>query len=63
MFNKNTINVSYSCMKNMGSVLSRHKKKILSTKEDQYGCSCRKKAECSLDNNCLTPTVTYQQMS
>ena len=50
-------------MKNMGSVLSRHKKKILSTKEDQYGCSCRKKAECSLDNNCLTPTVTYQQMS
>ena len=31
-FNKNTIKVSYSCLKNMGSVLSRHNKKILSRK-------------------------------
>ena len=60
IFNKNTIKVSYSCLKNMGSVLSRHNKKTLSRKEDQYGCNCRNKAECPLDNNCLTPRIIYQ---
>ena len=54
IFNKNTIKVSYSCMTNMCSVLSRHNKKILSTKKFQYGCNCRSKTECPLDNNCLT---------
>ena len=44
----------------MGSVLSRHNKKTLSRKEDQYGCNCRNKAECPLDNNCLTPRIIYQ---
>ena len=43
----------------MGSVLSRHNKKI-SRKEDQYGCNCRNKAECPLNNNCLTPRIIYQ---
>ena len=33
LFNKNTINVSYSCMKNMSSVLPRHNKRIVSRKE------------------------------
>ena len=60
IFNKNTLKVSYSCLKNMGSVLSRHYKKKLSRKEDQYGCNCRNKAECPLDNNCLTPRIIYQ---
>ena len=60
IFNKNTIKVSYSCMNNMVSVLPRHNKKILSRKEDQYGCNCRNKAECHFDNNCLTPGVIYQ---
>ena len=44
----------------MGSVLSRHNKKILSRKQDQYWCNCRNKAECPLDNNCLTPRIIYQ---
>ena len=57
VFNKNTIKVSYSCMKNMDSVLPRYNKKVLSRKEDQYGCNCRNKA----DNNCLTPRVIYQE--
>ena len=44
----------------MGSVFSKHNKKILFRKEDQYGCSRRNKAECPLDNNCLTPRIIYQ---
>ena len=46
--------------RDMGSVLSRHNKKILSGKEDQYRCNCRNKAECPLDNNCLTKRIIYQ---
>ena len=60
IFNKNTRKVSYSCRKNMGSVLSRYNKKIPSRKEDQYGCNSRNKAECPLDNNCLTPIIINQ---
>ena len=60
VFNKNTINVSYSCLKNMGSVLSRHNKKIRSRTEDQYGCNCRNKDECPVDNTCLAPRIIYQ---
>ena len=37
IFNKNTINISYSYMKKTGSVLSRHNKNILYRKEDRYG--------------------------
>ena len=47
-------------MKNMSSALLRHYKKIIFRKEDQYGCIWRNKAECLLDNNCLTPRVIYQ---
>ena len=41
----------------MVSVLTRNNKKILSRKEDEYGCYCRNKAGCPLNNNCLTPTI------
>ena len=47
-------------MKNMSSALLRHYKKIISRKEDQYGRIWRNKAECLLDNNCLTLRVIYQ---
>ena len=30
LFNKNNIKVSYSCMENMGAIISKHNKKILS---------------------------------
>ena len=44
----------------MDPALSRHNKKILSRKEDQYGCNCRTKGECPLGNKCLTPRIIYQ---
>ena len=44
----------------MDSVLSRHKKVILSRKEIQFGCSYRNTAECLLDISCLIPKLTYQ---
>ena len=43
----------------MGSVLSRHNKKIRSRTEDQCGCNCRNKDECPVDNNYLAPRIIY----
>ena len=47
-------------MKNISVLLSGHNKKILSRKENQYRSNCRNKAECLLNNRCLTPRIIYQ---
>ena len=60
IFNKNTLKVSYSCMRNMSSVFTSHNKKILAENEKQYECNCRNKDECPLDSKYLTPRVIYE---
>ena len=60
IFNKNTLKVSYSCMGNIASVLSAHNKSILYPKKSEFGCNCRSKTDCPLDNKCLTPKIVYQ---
>ena len=60
IFNKNTLKVSYSCMRSMSSILTSHNKKILAENEKQYECNCRNKDECPLENKCLTPRVIYE---
>ena len=59
-FNKNTLNISYSCTRNMKSIISSHNKQILTPKNKQVGCNCRIKNSCPLDNKCLTAPVIYQ---
>ena len=60
LFNKNNIKVSYSSMKNMGTIISKHNKKILSnnnTNDDNDKlCNCRSQQNCPLENKYLTPT-------
>ena len=41
IFNKNTLKVSYSCMRNMSSILTSHNKKILADNERKYECNCK----------------------
>ena len=62
IFNKNTVKISYSCMKNMGSVISSHNQQILRPKATSFGCNCRgrNKANCPLEGKCLTPHLIYQ---
>ena len=62
VFNKNNVEVSYSCMPNMGSIINNHNKKILTNNNTtpQNGCNCRKKDQCPLDNNCLITSVIYK---
>ncbi|XP_065070331.1 uncharacterized protein LOC135695263 [Rhopilema esculentum] len=61
IFNKNTIKVSYSCMKNIGSIISSHNKSVLNPKsKEEYGCNCKNKDDCPLGNECLTPNLIYE---
>ena len=60
IFNKSTLKVSYSCMGNVASVLSAHNRNILYPKKSEFGCNCRSKTDCPLDNKCLTPKIVYQ---
>jgi hypothetical protein len=52
IFNKNTVKISYSCMRNIGSIISSHNKNILNPKPKSFGCNCRIKAECPLNGAC-----------
>ena len=60
IFNKNTLKVSYSCMRSMSSILTSHNKKILAENGKQYECNCRNKDECPLENKSLIPRVIHE---
>ena len=57
IFNKNFIKISYSCMRDISSVIASHNKSILLPKEKEYGCTYRNKESCPLQNQCLTTKV------
>ena len=60
IFNKSSLKFSYSCMGNVASVLSAHNRNILYPKKSEFGCNCRSKTDCPLNNKCLTPKIVYQ---
>ena len=48
-------------MANISPVISSLNHKILrSPTNEQFGCNCRSKPDCPLQNKCLTPKVIYQ---
>ena len=60
IFNKNTVEIKYSCTRNVKPRISGHNKKIMYRKPQQYGCSCSDKNNCPLDNKCSTQQIVYQ---
>ena len=54
IFNKNTLKLSYSCTKNMRSVIQSHNQKLLSaeTAKCETPCNCRNKTLCPVQGNC-----------
>ena len=62
IFNRNNVKVSYSCMPNVGSIISSHNKSVLESYKAPctFGCNCLKKDECSLHGNCLDRNVVYR---
>ena len=57
IFSCNTMKISYCFIKNMGLMISFHNKQVLQPRNENYGCNCRKKENCPLDNNVLSPTL------
>ena len=47
-------------MKNMGSIVSAHNQRLLTTNNSSFGYKCRNKSNCPLEEKCLTPQVIYQ---
>ena len=54
IFNKNTVKLSYSCMPNMGALISGHNKSILTKKEynTDKPCNCKIKTQCPMNGQC-----------
>ena len=60
IFNRNTIKVSYSFMRNISSIIASHSIPILRQKPKECGCNCRNKESCPLQNQCVTLKVIYE---
>ena len=54
------IQLSYSCCRNIGSVTASHNQRIIQPTSNKHGCNCRNRAECPLDNKCLTANIVYK---
>ena len=61
IFNKNTIKLSHSCCRNISSKISTsYNQRIINPPLTNYGCNCRNRSNCLLDNKCLTPSIVYR---
>ena len=61
IFNKNTVKLSYSCTKNISSIISGHNKKIMRIAPPvTRDCNCRNREQCPLDNKCLSQDIIYE---
>ena len=64
IFNRNSLNLSYSCMSNVKTIISSHNKaqisKPVAQSEEVAGCNCRKKDSCPLEGNCKIQNIVYQ---
>ena len=61
IFNKNTVKLSYSCTKNISSIISGHNKMVTKKPDPvERECNCRDRELCPLDNKCLTENIIYE---
>ena len=61
IFNRNTVKISYSCLRKISSIISSHDCNILSPKQQAFGCNCRVKNECPINGEYQTPSVIYRE--
>ena len=60
IFNRNNVKLSYSCVKNIGSIMSSHNKLKLSQTNIDPSCNCRMKQDCPVENKCLSNNIIYK---
>jgi len=65
--NRNTIKVSYSCMRNVGALITGHNKTLIKSNKPTptanptaRTCNCRDVNKCPLSGQCLKASVVYQ---
>ena len=56
----NTVKISYSCMTNIDYIISAHKQRFLMPNNNSFGCNCRSKSYCHIEEKSLTPKFIYQ---
>ena len=59
IFNRNNIEVSYSCMPNIKSAINSHNRKILPSPVNNQSrtCNCINKTDCPLQEKCLSENI------
>ena len=63
IFNKNTLKVSYSCMRNIQQIIKSHNTDVMkraNQEPKQKTCNCRQPINCPLRGNCLASDVIYK---
>ena len=44
----------------MSSKISSNNQRIINPPPTNYGCNCRNRSNCPLDNKCLTPSIVFK---
>ena len=61
LLNRNTVKVSYKCLPNMASIISKNNSNILNGQTPQTDkCNYRNKNECPLPGKCQSSSLIYQ---
>ena len=63
IINKNKVKCSYSCTKNMETIIRNHNNKILKdpiAETEGKKCNCRSKKNCPLNDNCKAESIIYK---
>ena len=60
ILNRNSVKISYNCMKSIGSIISAHNWNILNPIVQYYGCNCKVKSTCPLNDECFIPKIIYR---
>ena len=60
IFNWNTVKISYSCLRNISSIISSLSRNILSPTQQSFGSNCWVKSEWPLNGECQTLSVIFR---
>ena len=63
--NRNCVKLSYSCTKNMKSIIQSHNKKITTNTQTnpatpESTCNCQQRQNCPLDGHCISGPIVYK---
>ena len=64
IFNRNSVKVSYCCMDNIKSAITKHNARVTRNNQPQNttadSCNCTTKNTCPLGNQCMTRNIVYR---